>query len=81
MVNYVSFGDVNELSVHKDPRVFFIGQSYGAFGIEYVFTFCFAETPFVFAEARVVIRVDDGEFALREWDFSKRIAEAETPEV
>ncbi len=77
MVDDISIGRIDEVVVHEDARVFAVGKADGAFCVEDVFSFCPAETPFKFGEAVVVIRVDDGEFALGEWDFAEWVAEAE----
>ena len=69
--------EVEDLSVHEDSGVSAGGQADGAFGVRGAFAFCFAEPPFVFCEAWVVVGVNDGEFALCEWDSSEWAAEAE----
>ena len=79
MVNDVSFGSLNELAVHEDSRVFPAGQAYGAFGVEHVFAPCPAETPFVSAQALIILRIDYGEAALGQWDSAEGVAVAQTP--
>jgi len=65
--------------VHEDPRVFSAGQAYGAFSVEHVFALCPAETPFVPAQALIVLRIDYGKVALGQRDSAEGVAEAQTP--
>ena len=78
VVNDKTSGDIwYQLAVHKEAGEFSICFADGAFGVEGVFAFCSAEAPFVFAETRVVVGVDDSVPALRERDFAEGVAEAE----
>jgi len=69
--------DGDELAVHKYARIAAVCFSDRAFCVGGVFAFCFAESPFVFCEARVVVGVNDGVSALGERDSSEGVAEAE----
>jgi len=53
-----------DLSVHEESGVSAIGFSDGTFGVEGVFAFCFAGSPFEFSEVGVIGGVNDGDFAL-----------------
>ena len=65
--------------MHEDSRVFAVRQAYGAFGVEDVFALCPAETPLVFAQVRIVLRIDYGEMALGQGDFAEGVAVAQAP--
>ena len=76
MVAEQVFGDVNNLAVHPN----FLS---GVLGLEVLPTGgvraggAFGEEPFVFCEAGVVVGVDYGVFALRQWNAAKGIAVAQ----
>ena len=76
VVDDVSFGGFDELTVHEDARVSSAGQE---FGIEHIFAFCPAEMPFVSAQPLIVLRIDYGKVALGQRDSAERVAEAQTP--
>jgi len=57
--------------VHSD-----LFSCFASDGVECVFVS--GGTPFIFVEAPVILGVNDGEFALRERDFSERVTAAET---
>lgn len=78
MVDYISFGDINELAVHKEARVFSIGQTYGTFCVRDIFTFCPADAPFVFGKMVIIIRINNSILALCEGNFAKGVAETQT---
>jgi hypothetical protein len=73
-----AMGDVDDEMVHVGvfAGLFFsVGQR--ADGIKGVYVFL--GVPFVFHQAVIVLGVNDGEFAPGEGDFSKRVAEADSP--
>ena len=75
MIDEQALRDVDNFPVHRDGYVpFFLGQPLVAGRIGCVRPF--AELPFVFFEPLVVVRVDDGEFALGQWDSPVRVAAA-----
>ena len=67
------------MAVHEQSRVFPAGQAYRAFGVEHVFAFCPAETPFVPAQALIILRIDYGEAALGQRDSAEGVAVAQAP--
>ena len=62
--------------MHEDARVSAAGQADGAFGVEHVFALRPAQTPFVPAQARIILRIDYGEAALGERDSAEVVAVA-----
>ncbi len=79
MIDYMSFGDINKLAVHKDACVFSVGQANGTFCVGDILTFCPADTPFVFSQSWIISRVNDSELTLRERNFAKGVPEANPP--
>ena len=67
------------MAVHEQTRVFPAGQAYGAFGIEHIFAFCPAETPFIPVQAMIVLRIDYSELALGKRDSAESVAVAQPP--
>ena len=65
--------------MHEQTRVFPAGQAYGAFGVEHIFALCPAEAPFVFAQALIILRIDDGVATLGQRDSAEGVAVAQTP--
>lgn len=65
--------------MHEDSLIFSIGQADGAFGVGDIFSFRFADSPFVLRENLVIIGIDYGELALSKWDFAEGVTETQPP--
>ena len=70
-------GRVENLAMHLNMLPLVFTQMNPPGGIKGVFAL--NHVPFVFAQALVVFGVDDGVFALCEWDAAEGVAEADAP--
>ena len=78
MVNDKTSGDIwYQLAVHKEAGEFAICFTDGAFGVEGVFAFCFADMPIEFCEVVIIGGVNNGAKALCKRDSAKGIAIAQ----